>query len=325
MKIGNKIFLSFLLILVVYITFFIARDYLLSATSDRLSGILALSGQNLILQDQIHSLDSLESEIDSYIVIGSEELKETIKDYPEKSSQKISALIESGEIIEKKLSIPSIPEAEYKEKFKTAFAELSENINSLIKINEQPGNEFALNNQILKIYESIDKLKGLGKELLDHTTSELQEILEGQQEAISRVTRLSLFVGIFIFIVVFFLSFLLSKNITKPIITLRDTVIEIGKGNLDVKIGVKTKDEIGELAKSFKQMVSDLQVTRIKLEEYSKTLEQKVQARTKEMEIKNMELEKMNKHMVGRELKMIELKNEIQKLKEELEKYKPST
>ncbi len=102
-------------------------------------------------------------------------------------------------------------------------------------------------------------------------------------------------------------------------IKLRDAAIEIGKGNLDTKIEVKTKDEIGELANAFGQMTGDLKKSRNELEEYSKTLEEKVKERTKELEVKNTELERMNKLMVGRELRMIELKKEIAALREKSE------
>lgn len=50
----------------------------------------------------------------------------------------------------------------------------------------------------------------------------------------------------------------LSKRITKPIIELRDATRQISKGNLDTRINVKSKNEIGELALNFNQMVNSL-------------------------------------------------------------------
>ncbi len=296
MKIGNKVLFSFLAIVLPSIVFFILSSYVLSVIRDKSSIIPLLSEQNLILQEQINSINSLESEIDSYIVIGSEELKEMIEDYPGASSQKIFAFVK---------------DEESKKGLETAFLELSENINSLIKANEQPENRFGVNVQILETYESMDKLKELEKGLLDYKTNELRKIIKEQEEAISQITNLALFIGILIFIIGFFLSFLLSRNITKPIISLRDAAIEIGKGNLDKEIQVKTKDEIGELAKAFGQMTNDLKKSGKKIEEYSKELEEKV----KNLEVERIKLEQMNEFMVGRELKMIELKEEIKELK----------
>ncbi len=300
MKIGNKIFLSFLVILLAYVAFFIVREYMLSAIRGEFSNILPLGDQSLILSEQINSINSLESEIDSYIVIGSEELKMAIQDYPEELSLKISAFIEDEKT---------------REDFGLALFELDENIGSLIKTNEQPENKFDVNNQILRVYESIDKLKELEKGLLDHRTDELQEIINKQEETTSWITKLSLFSGAAVFIIGFFLSYLLSRSITRSITKLRDAARKISEGKLNTKIEIKSKDEIGQLASVFNEMAA-------KLKESYSDLEQKVFGRTKELEATKKVLEEnlkdlkqMNNLMIGRELKMVELKKEIEELK----------
>lgn len=55
----------------------------------------------------------------------------------------------------------------------------------------------------------------------------------------------------------------LSRKITKPIIKLRDATRKISTGELDTKINVKLKNEIGELAASFNQMVENLSKTTV--------------------------------------------------------------
>jgi methyl-accepting chemotaxis protein len=121
-------------------------------------------------------------------------------------------------------------------------------------------------------------------------------------------------------------GFYLSRRITKPIINLRDAAIRIGKGSLDTKIRIKAGNEVGELANAFNQMTIDLKKSRKKLEEYSRTLEEKVKERTKELEKSkkeleetNYDLERFNKLAVGRELRMIELKKRIKELEGKLE------
>ncbi|MBN1114072.1 MAG: sensor histidine kinase [Oligoflexia bacterium] len=49
-----------------------------------------------------------------------------------------------------------------------------------------------------------------------------------------------------------------SKSVTRPIISLCDVVQRVGTGDRSVEIPVETDDEIGKLAASFNQMVSDL-------------------------------------------------------------------
>lgn len=82
-----------------------------------------------------------------------------------------------------------------------------------------------------------------------------------------------------ILIVIFgiFSSVLVSKSITKPITKLRNVAKEIGKGNLDTKIKVKGGDEIGDLARTFNKMASDLK-------KYQKRLLESEKRRTEELE-----------------------------------------
>lgn len=147
--------------------------------------------------------------------------------------------------------------------------------------------------------------------------------------------RLSVLVMFLCFVLAVVIGIYLSKRITKPIIKLRDATREISKGNLDTKITVKSKDEIGDLATSFNQMTSDLKQSKRKLEEYSRTLEDKVKERTTELMTTNMtlrteiterkraeealqktmrDLKRFNRLAVGREHRMIELKREVNDL-----------
>ncbi|RZS62001.1 SpoIIE family protein phosphatase [Xylanimonas ulmi] len=54
------------------------------------------------------------------------------------------------------------------------------------------------------------------------------------------------------------LSIAVSRSITKPITTLAAGVAEVGSGNLDAKVDVRSNDEIGELATGFNQMTANL-------------------------------------------------------------------
>jgi signal transduction histidine kinase len=97
--------------------------------------------------------------------------------------------------------------------------------------------------------------------------------------------------------------YIISRSISKPIIKLRDISKEIGTGNLDVKVDVYSKDEVGELATTFKTMAYDLKKSRNELNDYSQNLERKVIERTRELEksrdiLKN-NIEKLEKHKLA--------------------------
>lgn len=63
-----------------------------------------------------------------------------------------------------------------------------------------------------------------------------------------------LFNVIFVSIVLFFFR----RDLVLPIKSIRDVVLEVGRGNLENKISIKNNDEIGDLAISFNRMTEDL-------------------------------------------------------------------
>ncbi len=96
---------------------------------------------------------------------------------------------------------------------------------------------------------------------------------EAYQVFQQRTTNLMLISIISLFVLIFSFLYLLRHFLVKPIIQFRDTANIFGRGNLDTKINIDTKDELGELAKAFNSMAEDLKKSREKLEEYNKILE----------------------------------------------------
>jgi len=139
--------------------------------------------------------------------------------------------------------------------------------------------------------------------------------------------------GILILIILITFS-LLRNTIINPLKQVTLVCEEIGKGNLDVRINVKSKTEIGKLVITFNKMLEDLKKSQAGLEEAKVVLETKVETRTKELkelteslEVKIKErtkqlqarvkdLERFHELTVDREMKMIELKGKIKKLDE---------
>ncbi|MCG2812604.1 MAG: PAS domain S-box protein [Candidatus Aminicenantes bacterium] len=75
---------------------------------------------------------------------------------------------------------------------------------------------------------------------------------------IHKLTIRFLAVGIISAFVLLFISFFLSKSISKPIKRLQEGVEIIATGNLNHVVGLTTKDEIGQLSRSFDRMVVNL-------------------------------------------------------------------
>ncbi|MDD5730869.1 MAG: PAS domain S-box protein, partial [Candidatus Omnitrophica bacterium] len=81
------------------------------------------------------------------------------------------------------------------------------------------------------------------------------------EEAFADVLYLQKFVTIVVSIVIvlfFFLSFAIARSISEPIKRLTKGTEIIGSGNLDHQIEIGSKDEIGQLSRSFDKMTRDL-------------------------------------------------------------------
>lgn len=82
-----------------------------------------------------------------------------------------------------------------------------------------------------------------------------------------------------IILLTFFVRFIIS-----PVKKMVDATTLISQGNLDQKINIERSDEIGKLAISFNKMIESLKLSRQEIENYNKTLEEKIIERTMELE-----------------------------------------
>lgn len=86
------------------------------------------------------------------------------------------------------------------------------------------------------------------------------------------------------------LSFQVANPIIRPIQRLTEVTKGLAAGDLSQRAVVDSKDEIGALAAAFNRMAEDLADSKDKIDQYSKTLEKKVQQRTRDLEKANHEL-----------------------------------
>ncbi|MCJ7692995.1 MAG: HAMP domain-containing protein, partial [Sedimentisphaerales bacterium] len=111
------------------------------------------------------------------------------------------------------------------------------------------------------------------------------------------------------------ISHVFSKTISKPIIRLKNAAVEIGKGNLDTRIGIKSKDEIGELAASFNDMAFNLNKVTASRDALNKEIAERIRAK-QELQKARDELEVRVKQRTADLAKANEeLRNEIKERK----------
>lgn len=87
----------------------------------------------------------------------------------------------------------------------------------------------------------------------------------------------------FIILAGFLVSFLVHRLVYLPLSDLDNGAERLAAGDLDNTIPVRSKDEFGQLARSFNSMTKALRKSRVDLEEWGRTLEQKVKEATQEL------------------------------------------
>ncbi|CAG0987468.1 sensor histidine kinase [Geobacter sp.] len=79
------------------------------------------------------------------------------------------------------------------------------------------------------------------------------------------------------------LTFLTQRLVNRPVRALVRHAHLIGGGDLDARVSVKNRDELGDLAEAFNGMTINLKKARVELEDWGKNLEDKVEERTQEI------------------------------------------
>jgi signal transduction histidine kinase len=89
-----------------------------------------------------------------------------------------------------------------------------------------------------------------------------KEIIQSKRQ----IRATSLFFSFLVFSIGILIGFALAKNISVPILKLRDAATRVGRGDLTQRVLSKSRDEIGELGLVFNKMVADLAMARKELE-----------------------------------------------------------
>ncbi len=144
------------------------------------------------------------------------------------------------------------------------------------------------------------------------------EALSGSAEAVNLATKqaqnlletsrwLVLIYGIVALILAISAGLLISRSIYVPLLKLKAALVEVGKGKLGTQIEIKSNDEIGQLATSFKKMLKDLKMTTTSIDNLNREIidrkkaEENVRLANEELTKSNKELKEMQSQLVQSE------------------------
>ncbi|MFZ3059144.1 MAG: PAS domain S-box protein [Candidatus Methanoperedens sp.] len=95
--------------------------------------------------------------------------------------------------------------------------------------------------------------------VIAHESEEIAQRKQSVERTISTSIKTILMAGLLTFAIAIVLGARISKSIIDPITKLKSAAIEVGKGKLDTRVDIKSRDEVGILATCFNQMAQNLQ------------------------------------------------------------------
>ena len=124
---------------------------------------------------------------------------------------------------------------------------------------------------VSKIEKAMESLGDFAQSKAEDFYSTARVVKHGALNMMYLLVTVSIVLGIVFAII-------LTKSITTPIAIMRNATTEVGMGNLDTKIVVRNKDEIGELADAFNKMTTGLREVTASHDELDKEITERKQA-----------------------------------------------
>jgi rsbT co-antagonist protein RsbR len=135
-----------------------------------------------------------------------------------------------------------------------------------------------------QVVEPASRVSARFNQQIDSLTSaiaaEVEVARQNLQEQVNRTIAIVVSLGILIALVTMVIQFMMQRVVGRPLGVLADAVRRIGAGDLNVRVPVRQKDEVGELANTFNLMAEAVLRSREELQEQNRHLEEMVQART---------------------------------------------
>jgi diguanylate cyclase (GGDEF)-like protein/PAS domain S-box-containing protein len=103
-----------------------------------------------------------------------------------------------------------------------------------------------------------DQLLPLSQQYQDETGQQFLNQAVADQSVFVTTNQYAAVVALSSVVIAMALGLVISYSIFKPIARLRDAAIAVGRGKLDVRVNIQSKDELGIFAHTFNQMIEDL-------------------------------------------------------------------
>ncbi len=168
----------------------------------------------------------------------------------------------------------------------------------------------------------VEKLEQIAENRKKEVDNDFLEV----QEKFTNVIITFVVIYLSSIVIAIFAAFLIGRSIIIPIRQLSKGAEHIGKGDLDYKLEIKTNDEIGQLANSFRGMTRELKGSTTSIDnlnkeiEERKAIEEEVKQYTQDLEVLNNELVKSINTVQEKDQRLLDANEELNRANKELKK-----
>lgn len=138
--------------------------------------------------------------------------------------------------------------------------------------------------------ENLGMTGGIDRSLApEYVTEDIGSIrlilsLEKVNQSIAAGQRTAILLMLSVLVLMILMLSLFARIVTKPVKMLVELTDQVSRGDLTQRVNITQHDEIGHLANTFNNMIESLKHSRNEIEEYNRTLEQRIAERTLELE-----------------------------------------
>ena len=225
--------------------------------------IIQNSADQVQLQKLAAATSALDADLERYLVIRGVEYQESVQ-------------TDLQEMVEAFAALQSNPSQDIQPELATleeTITKLQLEVGQILDVQAADASSGEITRRIVTVYDDIDQVKQLQKDLSAKTLSGLQATAQTQSQIASNVLTQFVILGIVVVVIAAFTAWTTDRRL-HTISTLTRTATKIAAGDLMHVAAVESDDEIGTLAKAFNVMTSQLR-------EFIGTLEQRVADRTK--------------------------------------------
>ncbi len=141
-----------------------------------------------------------------------------------------------------------------------------------------------LDRENLGITGGIDRSLSRGVETEEIGSVKLILSLDNVNEAISEAQTAAIVLTVVVTVLTIMILTFFVRFVTKPVKMLVEVTDQVSRGDLSQRVDMEQNDEIGQLGQTFNSMIESLKESRDEIEEYNRTLEEKIILRTRELE-----------------------------------------